>query len=80
MTTPDGPFPLDPAIAATQPRLETKVKAASAGAVVSSAVMWALTTYVFKGAIPVPIQGLVDVVVPTVVTAVSGWLAPHTSR
>jgi len=62
-------------------RVETKVQAASLSAAAAGAVLWALQTYVFKGNdVPAGLVSLIDVVVPAVLAAVAGYLAPHTPR
>lgn len=60
--------------------IEPKVKAATGGATVAAAVCWALTTWVFHGALPVPVEGLVDVVVPGAVALLGGYSARHVDR
>jgi hypothetical protein len=62
-------------------RVETKVQAASLSAAAAGAVLWALQTYVFKGNdVPAGLVSLIDVVVPAVLAAAAGYLAPHTPR
>ncbi len=61
-------------------KIETKVTAATAAAAVTSFVLWLLEIYLFKGAVPVPVQGVVALVIPLMVTLAAGWFAPHTSR
>jgi hypothetical protein len=62
-------------------RVETKVQASSLAAAVSGAALWALSSYVFKGGdVPAGLVSLIDVVVPAVLAAVAGYLAPHTPR
>lgn len=60
--------------------VETKVSAATVGAVASGFVVWLLGTYVFHADVPLPVTALVAVAVPGVVTFAAGWLAPHTPR
>jgi hypothetical protein len=69
-----------PAAPVSSSRIEPKVTAATAGTVLSAAVVWVLTTYVFRGALPAPVEGVVDVLVPGAVAFVSGWLAKHATR
>lgn len=61
-------------------KIETKVTAATAGAVVASFALWLLEILVFKGTVPVPVQGMVFLVIPLIVTFAAGWFAPHVSR
>lgn len=62
------------------PPVETKVKAATAGAAVAGLVVWLLEAYVFPGEVPQAVQAVVDVVVPGVVALAAGWWARHTPR
>jgi hypothetical protein len=55
--------------------IHPKVKAASSGALVSAAVVWAIEHYLFKDATPGVLDGALQVLVPAVVAFVSGWLA-----
>jgi len=61
--------------------VEAKVTAAAIAAAVSSAVLWALDTYVFvTDAVPAPVAGLADLIIVTGSTFAAGWLARHTPR
>jgi hypothetical protein len=60
--------------------IEPKVTAATSGATVAAAVCWLLTHVVTHGALPVPVEGLVDVVVPGAVAFLGGYLARHQDR
>jgi hypothetical protein len=60
--------------------IEPKVKAATSGATVAAGVCWLLTHYVTHGALPVPVEGLVDMVVPGAVAFLGGYLARHVER
>lgn len=60
--------------------VEAKVTNATIAAVVSSAIVWALTRYVFGGEVPVEIAALVQVLVPAAVTYAAGYLTAHTRR
>lgn len=61
--------------------IESKVKAATAGAIVSAAAVWALDEYVFTAdTLPGPVEALVVLAVTGLVTFVSGWAARHTPR
>jgi hypothetical protein len=61
-------------------RVEPKVQAATGGATAAAAVCWVLTQFVFHGALPVPVEGLVDVVVPGAVALLGGYAARHVDR
>lgn len=61
-------------------KVETKVTAATAAAVVTSFAIWLLEVFVFKEIVPVPVQGMVALVVPLITTFAAGWLTPHTPR
>lgn len=58
-------------------QVEPKVQAATGGASVAALVCWALTHWVWHGALPVPVEGLVDVVVPGVTALLGGYFTPH---
>ena len=61
--------------------VEVKVTAAAIAAAVSSAVLWALDTYVFVAdSVPAPVAGLAELVIVTGATFAAGWLARHTPR
>lgn len=60
--------------------VETKVKAATTVAMVSSLVVDALGFYVFHGAVPDWVTGLVGTAVTGASTFLAGWLARHTPR
>ena len=61
--------------------VETKVTAASLSAAVSGAIIWALSTYAFKGnSVPDGLVSLIYVAIPAVCAYAAGWLAPHTPR
>lgn len=61
--------------------IETKVKAATAGAVVAGAVIWALNRYAFHGTgVPEPVEALITLVVAGALTFVAGYQAKHTNR
>jgi hypothetical protein len=60
--------------------IETKVTAATVGAVLSSLGVWALQTFVFHGDLPLPVSVAVQTLVPGAVAFVSGYLARHTPR
>lgn len=64
--------------------IEAKVKAATAGSFVVSlliAVLNAVSTdHGILGSLPQWLQGVVIAVVPTLVTFLAGFQAPHTSR
>ncbi|MFG3418754.1 hypothetical protein [Micromonospora sp. NPDC048063] len=69
--------------------IETKVKAAAAGAagsaaIIAPAVIWAVDEIWFNGAadpaVPLPLVGLIGLAVTGVCAFVSGWMAKHTQR
>jgi hypothetical protein len=60
--------------------VETKVKAGSAAAAVSGLAIWALSRYVFKGAVPDVVASWVDAIVPAALTFAAGYAASHTHR
>ena len=60
--------------------IETKVKASTGAAAASGLALWVLGHYVFKSGVPDVIASWVYVLVPGVLAAAAGYLAPHTSR
>ena len=64
--------------------IEPKVRAAtSAGAAVGAVlpfVLWLLSTYVFGGDVPLPVQGFVGFVVTGACTFAAGYYARHVDR
>lgn len=60
--------------------VEPKVKAATAAATVATFLLWVLGTYVFRGEVPLPVQGIVALVVTGGGTFVAGYLARHVNR
>ncbi len=60
--------------------IESKVKAASLGAAAAGVIVWALETYMFKGAVPVPIQAFIDLALPALAAFAAGYAAKHTFR
>jgi uncharacterized membrane protein YfcA len=60
--------------------VEPKVTAATSGAIVAAGVCWLLTQYLFHGVLPVPVEAVVDIVVPGVVAFLGGYLARHQDR
>ena len=61
--------------------VETKVKAATTGAVLSALGIWALDEYVFTAAsVPGPVEAAVVLVVTGAATFLPGWYARHTAR
>lgn len=60
--------------------IESKVKAGSVAAGAAALVLWALGTYVFRGAVPDIVAGIVEAIVPAVIAGVAGYLAKHTPR
>lgn len=64
----------------TVPTIEPKVKAATGGASAAAVVCWVLTHLVFHGALPVPVEALVDIVVPGATALLGGYFARHQDR
>jgi drug/metabolite transporter (DMT)-like permease len=63
-----------------QKKIETKVQAGSAAALVAGALVWALGHYVLKGAVPPAAAAAIYAVVPGALTFLAAYLAPHTHR
>ena len=62
-------------------KIETKVKASSAAALVSGVIIWLLGRYALQGhAVSAADTALIYAAVPLVLTAVAGYFAPHTYR
>lgn len=59
---------------------ETKVRAASVAATLTTFVLWVLSTYVFHDVVPAPVEGVVALLVVGLTTWYAGWKAPHTAR
>jgi hypothetical protein len=62
------------------PVIERKVSAAGLGALIAGALIWALQTWVFKGAVPGILSQLIDWLAPILGALIFGYLAPHTPR
>jgi hypothetical protein len=60
--------------------VESKVQASTAAAAVSGLALYALQHWVFKGDVPDVVASWVYVLVPGLLAAVAGYLAPHTPR
>lgn len=60
--------------------VEKKVQASTAAAAATSLAMWALSRYVFKGAVPDVVASWMYAIVPGVLTFVAGYFARHTPR
>ena len=61
--------------------VETKVTAGSLAAALSGAVIWALSTYVFKGNdVPAGLVSLIYVAIPGVLAFAAGYYTRHTPR
>jgi hypothetical protein len=60
----------------------TAATAASAGsaAVVLPFVLWLLATYAFHGDVPLPVQGIVGLLVSGAITFAAGYRARHVDR
>lgn len=70
----------DPVVERYRWPVEAKVKSATAYAVVTAFVVWALGRYVFRGLVPGEVVDLVAFAVPGLAAFVGGYLAPHTPR
>lgn len=75
---------LEPAEPARYP-VEPKVKAATAAGASSAAVLvpfvlWLLAAYVFGGDVPLPVQGVVGLLVTGACTFTAGYWARHVNR
>jgi hypothetical protein len=57
-----------------------KALAGGATAAVSGAVLWALSTYVFKGNVPDGVASMIYVFMPGLLAFAAAWLAPHQVR
>ena len=71
MTTPT-PRPRAP--------LEAKAQAAGLSGAVAGIIIWALSTYVFKGSLNPGVVSLVYAAVPGALALLGAYLAPHTPR
>lgn len=60
--------------------IETKVTAGAVTAAVVSFIAWLLSRYVFDGAVPDAVYGLLVVLIPGVSSFVAGYMAKHTPR
>lgn len=63
-----------------EPEVERKVTVATVASALTVAVLWALSTYVFKGDIPEEVKGVVAIVVTALVTFVTSYATKHTWR
>ena len=64
----------------TRGPVETKVTAGALSAAVVSFIAWVLDRYVFAGAIPDAVYGLLVVLVPGLSSFIAGYFARHTHR
>ncbi len=60
--------------------IERKVQASTVAAAATSLAMWALSRYVFKGAVPDVVASWMYAIVPGLLTFVAGYFARHTPR
>ena len=60
--------------------VERKVQASTVAAAATSLAMWALSRYVFKGAVPDVVASWMYAIVPGLLTFVAGYFARHTPR
>jgi hypothetical protein len=57
-----------------------KALAGGTTAAVSGAVLWALSTYVFRGNVPDGVASMIYVFMPGALAFAAAWLAPHQAR
>jgi hypothetical protein len=60
--------------------VERKVQASTAAAAASGLLLWILSRYVFKSAVPDVVASWVYAAVPGVLAFAAGWLTRHTPR
>jgi hypothetical protein len=60
--------------------VEQKVKASTGAAALSGIALWALSRYVFRGAVPDVAASWVDAIIPAAITFGAGYLARHSPR
>ena len=60
--------------------IEPKTQAAGVTAAASGAVLWLLSTYVFKGSVPDGVASMVYIAVPGVLAFAAAYFAPHQHR
>ena len=60
--------------------IETKVKSAAGWAAATGFAVWILETYVFHGVVPIPVQGVLDIIIPGLGALIGGYFAKHTFR
>lgn len=82
---PNLPDVADHAAPATATAIEPKVTAATAASASSAAVLlpfvlWLLGTYLFHGAVPVPVQALAGLLITGGLTFAAGYRARHVDR
>ncbi len=64
----------------TRGPVETKVTAGAVSAAVVSFIAWVLSRYVFDGAVPDAVYGLLVVLIPGLSSFIAGYNARHTHR
>ena len=82
---PQQPDHADHAAPADPGAVEPKVRAATAASASSAAtllpfVLWLLSVYVFDGQVPLPVQGMVGLVITGACTFAAGYAARHVDR
>lgn len=75
---PGNPLPADTKV--TEPKVLASTTAGGAGAAVGAFLVWLLATYVFHGDVPGPVVGVVYLVGPGALAAVSAWVAGRAAR
>lgn len=60
--------------------IERKVTASTGATAVAGLILWLLSTYVFKGEVPIEVVAFIMWLVLTVSAFVGGYLAKHTPR
>lgn len=80
---PEGSGAQVPASPVSYP-VEPKVKAATVAAggtgATAALLLWLLGTYVFRGAVPLPVEAFVDTVVVGALSAAGAWIAGWWTR
>jgi hypothetical protein len=65
---------------AIEPKVAAATAAASSAAVVVTFLLWLLGAYVFGGEVPLPVQGIVGLIVTSAATFLAGYYARHVDR
>lgn len=76
--SPDNPLPANTDV--PEPKVKASSGGGGTGAAVGALVAWLLSTYVFDGDLPVPVEAAVYVLVPAVLAAVGAYWAGFRAR